>query len=290
MNCIDKMYKEIEEIIKKEQEERFNDVRPVKEIKRGFSASFDSVEEVDNSVIEVPTRNFLSEISLEGKKITKKYFDRQKSIKFVNYIFSKYLCFNGASVSKQDVNSFFESLNVAVEGDSNLIDVLVEYENKFISIAGVDMGEVTEKYFLNHYNALFSDDKGYYAVIEDGKFSDVRRPIGYRPEQIKKLVKEVFDGYLVDFKSKFSSDKEYATFVNGFKAEINKADISDPIAVLTSAEERFFNFLEKKGVSKTSFDGYLNQKGLKLVKQGGFYFEKKAYEAYAEYKKIEFRY
>jgi transcriptional/translational regulatory protein YebC/TACO1 len=35
---------------------------------------------------------------------------------------------------------------------------------------------------------------------------------------------------------------------------------------------------------------YLEEKGITIVKQSGYYFRKKAYQDYAEYKKIEFRY
>ena len=143
---------------------------------------------------------------------------------------------------------------------------------------------------LNPYNALFKDDKGYYAVIDGNKFSDVRRPVGFNFNQMRKVVKETFDVYAEDYRSKFSNEKELISFMNGFKAEINKADFSDPILIMTEFEEKFFAFLEKKGVSKPSFDGYLNQKGLRIIKQGNFYFRKKEYENFAKYKKIEFRY
>ena len=281
------MYKEIEEILKKEEQERIAELRPIKEIKRGFSSSFDSVDEV---TVEPTLRNYLSEISLEGKDWQKKYFDASKAVNFIKFIFNKYLCFNGEGVDETALKTFFESYEKKAVADANLLDVLTELENEFISVSGIDKGKETEEYFLNPYHALFKDDKGYYAVIEGNKFSDVRRPIGFNFNQMRKIVKETFDEYAEDFKPKFNSEKELVSFMNGFKAEINKVDFQDPISVMAEFEGKFFAFLEKKGVTKPTFDGYVNQKGLRIIKQGNFYFRKKAYENYAEYKKIEFRY
>ena len=137
---------------------------------------------------------------------------------------------------------------------------------------------------------MYKDENGYYAVIEGNKYSNVRRPVGFNPNQMKKIVKETFDEYVNDFKNKFTNEKELISFTNALKADVNKADFSNPLAVENSCEEKLFNFLEKKGVTKPSFDSYIEQKGLQLIKQGNFYFRKKAYENYAEYKKIEFRY
>ena len=287
MNCLDKMYKEIEEIIKKEEQERAFEARPYKEIKRGFSSSFDSVDVVTN---EVSLRNYLSEISLEGANWQKKYFDAPKAGKFIKFIFNKYLCFYGDGVDKSLIADFISGIDGKLTKSENLLDVLTTLENEFISISGVDKGEETEKYFLNPYNALFSDEKGYYAVIDGNKFSDVKRPIGFNFNQMKKVVKETFDEYAENFKSKFSTEKEFIAFMNSLKAEVNKADFSDPLAVESMCEEKLLAFLEKKGVTKPTFVAYVEQKGLRLVKQGNFYFHKKAYESYAEYKKIEFRY
>lgn len=286
MNCLDKMYKEIEEIIKKEELEKLSEARPYKEIKRGFS-SFDSVEEITVTAV---SRNFLSEISLEGSDWQKKYLQDDKAKNFVKFIFNKYLCFYSDGVDDKEIESFKNSLNDKLFSATDLLALLNELENDFINVSGVDKGEETEKYFLNPYNALFKDENGYYAVILPNKFSDIRRPVGFNPNQMKKVIKETFDEYFEDFKTKFSSEKELNAFINNFRADVNKADFSNPIAVELSCEEKLFAVLEKKGVSKPSFDGYILQKGLKLIKQGNFYFRKKAYENYAEYKKIEFRY
>lgn len=286
MNCLDKMYKEIEEIIKKEEQEKLAEVRPFKEIKRGFSASFDSVDEI---TVTATARDFLSEISLEGKDWQKKYFNQDKAKVFIKFIFNKYLCFYGDGVDKIEINAFNDLLNKKLD-DEDLVAALSFLENEFINVNGVDKSDVTEEFFLNPYNALFKDENGYYAVIEGNRYSDVKRPIGYNPNQMKKVIKETFDLYLEDFKNKFSSEKELNAFVNGFRAEINKADFSDPLKIERECEEKLFAVLEKKGVTKPSFDGYIAQKGLTHIKQGNFYFCKKAYESYAEYKKIEFRY
>ncbi|MBO5713171.1 MAG: hypothetical protein J6R88_03125 [Clostridia bacterium] len=285
MNCLDKMYKEIEEILKKEEQERLNELRPIKEIKHGFSSSFDSVEEV---IVAPVYRNYLSEISLDGKDYVKKYFNEEKAKVFINFIFKKYLCFNGDGVVSNDVNEFFKSVETKT-ANGDLITILTELENEFIDLFAIPNDEA-EEYFLNPYNALFKDENGYYAVIEGNKYSNVRRPIGYNFNQMRKVVKEVFDAYAEDFKPKFNSEKELIAFMNGFKAEINKADFKDPISVMAEFENKFFMQLEKKGVTKPNFDEYVNKKGLQIIKQGNFYFHKKAYENYAEYKKIEFRY
>ena len=55
-------------------------------------------------------------------------------------------------------------------------------------------------------------------------------------------------------------------------------------------ESKLLAFLEKHEVGEQEFKEYVLNKGLKLIKQNNYYFRKKAYEEYAEYKKIEFRY
>ena len=62
--------------------------------------------------------------------------------------------------------------------------------------------------------ALFNDENGYYAVIQKGKFSDVKRPFGFNPNQMKKIIKENIDEYLLDNKHNFKSDKEFNAFTN----------------------------------------------------------------------------
>ena len=69
MNCLDKMYKEIVEILQREEQERLAEARPIKEIKRGFSSSFDSVDEI---TVTASVRNYLSEIVMEGDAWQKK--------------------------------------------------------------------------------------------------------------------------------------------------------------------------------------------------------------------------
>ena len=55
-------------------------------------------------------------------------------------------------------------------------------------------------------------------------------------------------------------------------------------------ESKLLAFLEKHEVGEQEFKEYLLNKGLKLIKQNNYYFRKKAYDNYALYKKIEFRY
>ena len=38
--------------------------------------------------------------------------------------------------------------------------------------------------------AMSKDENGYFAVIKNGKFSDVKRPFGFNPNQMKKIIKE----------------------------------------------------------------------------------------------------
>lgn len=287
MNCLDKMYKEIEEILKREEQERIAEARPLKEIKRGFSSSFDSVEEITVTAV---SRDYLSEISLADKDWQQKRFDEQKAKTFIKFIFNKYLCFNREGIDEIELSTFKNGIENKLNSSTDFIKTLTELENEFILISGVDKGEKTENYFLNPYNALFKDENGYYAVIEGNKFSDVRRPLSFNPNQMKKIIKETFDEYAEDFKSKCNSEKEMVAFMNTLKSDVNKSDMLDPMKLEETCEEKFFAFIEKKGVTKPSFDAYVEQKGLKILKQGNYYFRKKAYENYAEYKKIEFRY
>ena len=89
MNCLEKMYKEIEEILKKEKLEQSRAGVFTKEIKYGFddndSAPLETTSEVD----------YISQISLDGLKIDKKYFDENKAKTFVEFIFKKYFCLYG---------------------------------------------------------------------------------------------------------------------------------------------------------------------------------------------------
>ena len=84
MNCIDKMYKEIEEILKKEKAEYEHLRMPIKEIKHDFTA-FDN--EVEESKIEV---DYLSNVTCDESIAQKKYFNEEKAVKFIEFIFKKY--------------------------------------------------------------------------------------------------------------------------------------------------------------------------------------------------------
>jgi hypothetical protein len=172
--------------------------------------------------------------------------------------------------------------------DSDLISALTKAENEFISLNGGEDDKIKE-YFLNPYNALFKDENGYYAVIQKGKFSDVKRPFGFNANQMKKIIKENIDEYLLDNKQNFKSDKEFNAFTNSIKAHVNKAE-SNPLDLETECNNLIKGALVKNGMQESAVDSYFEEKGYLLVKQGNFYFRKKAYDEYAKYKMIEFRY
>ncbi len=280
MNCIDKMYKEIEEILRKEREEAAKFAIPVREIKHGFSQdeSFLTLEE------EIPLVDYLSMITLTDEWDKKPLpLDRAKA--FCSFIFKKFLCFNKTLF---DPSKFLEKLQSALDSSEDLLKTLTEYENEFIDLIGGETEEI-KAYFTNPYNALFKGDDGYFAVIFKGKFSDVKRPFGFNPNQMKKVIKENLEQYLKDFKQKFRSDKEYNAFSNSLKAEVNKSELA-PIELEKSCVAKLFEILQKNGLKQAEFDSYLADKGTTIVKQGNYYFRKNAYDEYAEYKKIEFRY
>lgn len=280
MNCIEKMYKEIEYIIEKEKLEFEKLAMPIKEIKHGFSdEDFFEVEKVEYEPVD-----YLKMIELEGDW-DKKYFSVEKAKDFILFIFKKYFCFHK---STSGTNEFLNQVQTALDSEKDLLEILVSLENSLIEYLNGETEELKE-FFTNPYNALFSDEKGYFAVIKKGKFSDVKRPIGFNPNQMKKIIKENFDAYLIDFKQRFSSEKEFNAYVNNFKAEVNKSNLQ-PLELENEMKEKLSNFLITKGVTKQTLDSYFENKGLQLIKQGNYYFRKMAYDQFAEYKKIEFRY
>ncbi len=280
MNCIDKMYKEIEEILKKEQAELEHLKVPVKEIKHGFSFN-DSVGEVEDTIAV----DYLSQITFDENVAQKKYFSYEKAVKFIEFIFKKY----AVTVSKKlGEDKFAESVPKKIKEGSDLIEVLNSLENEFVNLF-LESDEVKE-FFLNPYNALFKDETGYFAVILNGRFSDIKRPQSFLLNQVKKLVKESLDEYVLDYSSSFNSEKERVAVLNSIKAEINKSAKTKIEELEEVLESSLYNYLAKKGVKKAIFDRYIEEKGLKLIKQGNNLYRKKAYENYAEYKKIEFRY
>lgn len=280
MNCIDKMYKEIEEILQKEKAEFEKLAVPVREIKHGFSDEDFFVTEPT----EKPQVDYLAQIELTPEW-DKKYFDDNKAKSFITFIFKKYLCFNKITSGETD---FINGLEKSLSESTDLLETLKKAHNDFIDVVGFESEEL-KSFFTNPYNALFRDEKGYFAVIKKGKFSDIKRPFGFNANQMKKIIKETFDEYLVDYKDKFPSEKVYNAFVNGFKAEVNKSTL-DPLELQADCTNKLLAVLSSNGVKEAMFNKYLEEKGLILIKQGNFYFRKKAYEEYAEYKKIEFRY
>ncbi len=282
MNCIDKMYKEIEEIIKKEQAELEHLKVPIKEIKHGFSFN-DEVDEVEDTIVV----DYLSQITFDSNLAQKKYFSYEKAVKFIEFIFKKY----AVTVSKKlGEDKFCESIPKKIKDKegSDLVEVLNGLENEFVNLF-LETDEVKE-FFLNPYNALFKDETGYYAVILNGRFSDIKRPQSFLLNQVKKLVKESLDEYILDFSSHFNSEKERVAVLNSIKAEVNKCTKTKIEEIEEVLENALYNHLAKKGVKRAFFDKYIEEKGLKLIKQGNNLYRKKAYENYAEYKKIEFRY
>lgn len=276
MNCIEKMYKEIEEIKAKEALEFAKLQVPKKTIQNAFLDT--------KTFIEEPVLiNYLENVKIDDS-YEKKYFSIEKARDFVVFIFKKFLCFNKHSNAEVE---FVENLKKEVLEKEDLLDFLTKKQNEFDSLINSD-GLVA--FYENPYNALFKDDKGYYAVIKDGKYSDVRRPFSYNLNQLKKVVKETVNAYTEDFSSSFASEKERSAFINSFNAKMNKANGNSLEEVQTLGEQALYEFLSKKGVSKDSYEQYLEEKGLRLIKQGNYYFNKKPYLEYGEYKKIEFRY
>lgn len=279
MNCIDKMYKEIEEILKKEKAEYEHLRMPIKEIKHDFTA-FDN--EVEESKIEV---DYLSNVTCDESVAQKKYFNEEKAVKFIEFIFKKYAV---TVTSENGEDKFASEVLSKISTSDDLIEKLRDLENEFVNNF-YETDEV-KAYFENPYNALFKDEKGYYAVILNGKFSDVKRPQSFIANQVKKLVKESLDEYVSDYAHHFKGEKEVNSILNSVKAEINKSNQTNHEELEKVLEDAFYAHLSKKGVKREEFDSYLLNKGLKLTRQGNNYFRKKAYEKYAEYKKIEFRY
>ena len=280
MNCIEKMYKEIEEILLKEKQEAAKLAVPVREIRHGFSDDASFLTEK----VELPSVDYLSQITLDDEW-EKKPLANDRAKDFVLYIFKKYFCFNKSSSGEA---GFIKTVEEALKEDSNLVETLTKLTNDLIEYVGEETEEI-KTFFTNPYNALFSGENGYFAAIKKGKFSDVKRPFGFNPNQMKKIVKETFDEYALDFKAKFRSDKEYNTFINGLKAEVNKSDLQ-PLELEAACLEKFTSIMVANGVSQTAITSYVEDKGLSLVKQGNYYYRKKAYDEFAEYKKIEFRY
>ncbi len=281
MNCIDKMYKEIEEIKRKEELENLSKVQPFKTIKQDvvFESNFSST---------ASKINYLSQVEVNYDEWQKKYFSQEKAKSFIAFILKKYVIFNAETVDKQDAFNFISKIDEKYSSFENLIDFYIESLNGLINLIGEN--EKTSEFFLNPYNCIFKDEKGYYAVIYKGKYTDVKRPIAYPENQLKKVLKEIFETYAEDYKSSFSNEKERNVFMNSLKAYVNKSNVTQAIETQDYLEVQLFGILNEHGVSKDSFIKYLDQKGLRIIKVGNAYYHKKPYDEYGEYKKIEFRY
>ena len=114
--------------------------------------------------------------------------------------------------------------------------------------------------------------------------------MAYPENQLKKVLKEIFEIYAEDYKSSFSNEKERNVFMNSLKAYVNKSDVTKALETQDYLEVQLFGILNEHGVSKDDFIKYLDQKGLRIIKVGNAYYHKKPYEEFGEYKKIEFRY
>ena len=86
MNCIEKMYKEIEEIIRKEKEELERFAVPVREIKHGFSQDESFLTQEDEFVPVDYISTIVLSVEWDKKPLT---LDRAKL--FCLFIFKKYL-------------------------------------------------------------------------------------------------------------------------------------------------------------------------------------------------------
>ncbi len=281
MNCIDKMYKEIEEIKRKEQLENMSKVQPFKTIKQ--DVTFESNFESTASKID-----YLSQVEVNYDEWQKKYFNDEKAKSFIVYVLKKYVIFNVELCDKEDAFNFITKIDEKYGSAETLIDFFKDCVNGLLNLVGET--DLTSQFFLNPYNAIFKDEKGYYAVILKGKYTDVKRPVAYPENQLKKVLKEIFEAYAEDYKSSFSSEKECNVFMNSLKAYVNKSNVSDALATQDYLEVQLFGILNEHGVSKENFIKYLDQKGLRIIKVGNVYYHKKPYDEYGEYKKIEFRY
>lgn len=281
MNCIDKMYKEIEEIKRKEELENLSKVQPFKAIKQDvvFESNFSST---------VTKINYLSQVEVNYDEWQKKYFAIEKAKSFVAFVLKKYVIFNAETVDKEDAFDFISKINEKYSSIEDVIDFYIESLNGLINLIGET--DKTKEFFLNPYNCIFKDEKGYYAVIYKGKYTDVKRPMAYPENQLKKVLKEIFEIYAEDYKSSFSNEKERNVFMNSLKAYVNKSDVTKALETQDYLEVQLFGILNEHGVSKDDFIKYLDQKGLRIIKVGNAYYHKKPYEEFGEYKKIEFRY
>lgn len=277
MNCLEKMYKEIETILEKEKQEQARLQTPIREIKHAFS-EFEKKE--TNSVTKT---GYLSKAVYNDAEYEKKYLSAEQVPAFIEYVFKKFICFHDVSVP----DAFFADIKEKCASSDDATSFLSDKEDEFCSLFYDDDAE---SFFTDPYNALYKDENGYYAVIRNGKFSNVKRPFGFMKNQIKKALKESLSAYSEDFSSRFKTEKERLAFINAANAFINKLQDQDPLAAEKETENYIFDYLKNKGVTEKLFSEYLETKGLRLEKQGNYYFRTKELNRYKNYKKIEFRY
>lgn len=281
MNCIDKMYKEVEEILKQEELEKSNEtVKTPKNIVIDFSSK--TIEEEKK-----PSMIYSKEIDISGENWVRYYLTDERVVSFMTSCLKKYLILSNTRFDYNEMNRFIDGLNKTIMGKVSE-ETIANVVDNFMSIIELNE-EFADKFFLDQYNSVFFDDKGVFVVIDGKKYSNFPKPQPFNPNQVKKILKTSFDSYFEDYKDKFK-DKEYVSTLNSFRSEINKINDNNYVAVQKNLEDKFFNLISKKGVDKDSFDEYLYMKGLRIEKQGNVYFNQNELIAFNEYKKIEFKY
>jgi len=281
MNCIDKMYKEVEEILKQEELEKSNEtVKTPKNIVIDFSSK--TIEEEKK-----PSMIYSKEIDISGENWVRYYLTDERVVSFMTSCLKKYLILSNTRFDYNEMNRFIDGLNKTIMGKVSE-ETIANVVDNFMSIIELNE-EFADKFFLDQYNSVFFDDKGAFVVIDGKKYSNFPKPQPFNPNQVKKILKTSFDSYFEDYKDKFK-DKEYVSTLNSFRSEINKINDNNYVAVQKNLEDKFFNLISKKGVDKDSFDEYLYMKGLRIEKQGNVYFNQNELIAFNEYKKIEFKY
>lgn len=277
MNCLDKMYKEIESILEREKKE-LEEKALNKTTKIKTFSSFTSEPRKE--------RDFIAETIIPQDAV-KKYLAPNREKEFVLFVFKKFFVFNGKSFTEEEKNAFISGVQSSLNSEE-AIAVLKKKVLELYNKSNVGEGTFTD-YFTSPYHALYHDDEGYYAVIIGNKFSNIPRPQAYLPNQCKKFVKESMDLYVEEFKDSLRNEKEISTFLNQIKSYINKSEEGVEELQIT-CEKKLFEFLKAHGVKEARFNAVVENLKLHLFMQGKFYFRKGVYEEYQEYKKVEFRY
>lgn len=283
MNCIDKMYKEAEEIRRREALENQN-VAPPKEVRFNFLDSNINEEET----LEI--KDYSKEIDISNEKWVKKYLTIEKIREFVLFIFKKYLCFYDKEWNQSQCDKFFDSAKKRLDESDIPGKLLPTLTAEFLEIEGINDWENSEKFFLIPYNALFEDEKGFFAVVEKNAFSDVPKPQPINGNQVKKIIKETMETYVNELSEIITSEKERNNLINNLKGYINKYSSKDAFKLQIDCENKLYDAIKKKGLDRNEYNEYLNNRGLRIIRQGNIYYREIEYKMYGKFKKIEFRY